>query len=332
MHQADMKQWLASVLSSLPPVNRLYKGGAVIFMLHRVSPGVPHELNSNRGLKVAPEFLRHFLREVQESGYRFVSLDELHGRLTAGQSLEGLAAITLDDGYADNHTIAYPIFREMGVPFAIYVTTCFPEGTAILWWYWLEQVLQRSDRVELQDGTRIETGTAGEKDRAFLQLRQMIVNRGDAGQAEFLRSLVKNNSVDFHSVSRDLAMTWEQIEELSRDELVTIGGHTASHVSLAGLTESQIRTEVLGGHALIAKHTGRPVEHFAYPFGGRLEAGAREFRILKTLGLKTTVTTRRGTLYPGHRHHMECLPRINVDEAFRVGDIGRIRRRIVVTD
>jgi len=327
-----MKQWLASALSSLSPVNRLYKGGAVIFMLHRVAPGVPHELQSNRGLKVAPEFLRQFLRGVLESGYRFISLDELYARLTAGQSLEGLAVITLDDGYADNHTIAYPIFREMGVPFTIYVTTCFPEGTAILWWYWLEQVLQRCEHVELQDGTRLESGTDGEKNRAFLQLRQLIVNHGQAGQPEFLRSLVKNNSVDILSVSRDLAMAWEQIEELSRDELVTIGGHTASHVSLAALTESQMRTEVLGGNALLAKHTGKPVEHFAYPYGGRLEAGAREFQIIKTLGMKTMVTTRRGTLYPSHRHHPECLPRINVDEAFRIGDIGRIRRQIVVTD
>jgi peptidoglycan/xylan/chitin deacetylase (PgdA/CDA1 family) len=301
-------------------------------MLHRVSPGVPHELQSNRGLKVAPEFLRQFLGGVRESGYRFISLDELFARLTAGESLAGLAVITLDDGYADNHTIAYPIFRGMGVPFTIYVTTCFPEGTAILWWYWLEQVLQRCERVELQDGTRLEAGTDAEKNRVFLQLRQMIVNHGDAGQAEFLRSLVKNNAVDIGRVSRDLAMTWDQIEELSRDELVTIGGHTASHVSLAALTESQMRTEVLEGNALLTKHTGRPVEHFAYPYGGRLEAGAREFQVLKTLGMKTVVTTRRGTLYPSHRDHLECLPRINVDEAFRVADIGRIRRQIVVTD
>ena len=57
------------------------------------------------------------------------------------------------------------------------------------------------------------------------------------------------------------------------------------------------------------RETGRPVRHFAYPYGTRLDHGAREIRLAATLGFCTAVTTTPGNLMRGHAAARHRLPR-----------------------
>ena len=54
-------------------------------------------------------------------------------------------------------------------------------------------------------------------------------------------------------------------------------------------------------------------QHLCYPVGDRTSAGPRDFRLAAELGFRTALTTRRGALYPEHRHHLMALPRISVN-------------------
>jgi len=57
-----------------------------------------------------------------------VSIAELICRTSEGAS--GLCAVTFDDGYRDCYEYAFPILRDMGVPFTLFVTTGFiQDGT-----------------------------------------------------------------------------------------------------------------------------------------------------------------------------------------------------------
>lgn len=63
---------------------------------------------------------------------------------------------------------------------------------------------------------------------------------------------------------------------------VEIGAHSLSHVDLTRLGEDALERELVEGAAVLARHAGRPVRHFAYPFGahdgGVRAAAARHFR------------------------------------------------------
>ncbi len=59
--------------------------------------------------------------------------------------------------------------------------------------------------------------------------------------------------------------------------------------------------------------------------------GKREFDIVKSMGFKTATTTRKGPIYYEHRDYMECLPRFMLTERFSLEQIGRIRKRKIVT-
>ena len=96
-------------------------------MLHRV---VEHRSDkpSQRVLEVSPEWLEQRILEYKKKGYTFVSIDALPKQ-------GHWVCITLDDGYRDNYTLAYPIFKRLGVPFTVYVTTGFIDNKMPMWWY-----------------------------------------------------------------------------------------------------------------------------------------------------------------------------------------------------
>lgn len=107
-----------------------------ILMLHRV---VEHRSDdpAQRELEVTPDFLEQTILDYRQKGYIFISIDELSSLLTTHYTLSTKKNIclTFDDGYQDNHDIAYPLLRRLEVPFAVYVTTGFIDNRMPMWWY-----------------------------------------------------------------------------------------------------------------------------------------------------------------------------------------------------
>ena len=95
-------------------------------------------------------------------------------------------------------------------------------------------------------------------------------------------------------------MHWDEIRQLAADPLVTIGAHTRRHYALAKLTLAEARAEIEESVRRIEREIGKPCRHFSYPYGDEASAGKREFDLVKELGLKTAVTTRKGLIHPRH--------------------------------
>ena len=125
--------------------DRIFSGIGVSLVLHRVlPPALRDQYTINRGLAITPDYLEQVIRYLQQKNCRFVSLDELCQVLESGQKpKQKLICLTIDDGYRDNMEYGMPVFRKYNVPFTIYVTNCFPEHTALLWWYWLEAHIEQ---------------------------------------------------------------------------------------------------------------------------------------------------------------------------------------------
>lgn len=97
--------------------------GATLLIYHRVGGGSRDELD----LPAAA-----FARQVDElAKHRVVSLDAALDDLAAGVSAPSVV-LTFDDGFADVHANAWPILREHGLPFTIYLATAFM-GAQMRW-------------------------------------------------------------------------------------------------------------------------------------------------------------------------------------------------------
>ncbi|MBA2483433.1 MAG: polysaccharide deacetylase family protein [Nitrosomonas sp.] len=304
---------------------------AVIFILHRVAPHEAGKLPPNENMKISPEYLTHFINELMQQDYSFISLDRLYEILISGERVSKQVVFTLDDGYKDNFEIAYPIFKNFNIPFTIYVTTSFPNKEALLWWYLLEDFILANDEISLDQNDKYRCHSIEEKTSLFLKIRTKILSLEQCDLPNELKRMFSHHNFDWKAKCDELAMSWDDIVSLSKDPLVTIGGHTKNHYALGKLCKNDIKEEVAGANKLIESKINKNVSHFAYPFGTRNEVGITEFNVIKELGFKTATTTRHGPIYKEHVNHLECLPRIMLTENFDMRSIARIRRKRVIT-
>ena len=90
-----------------------------VWQLHRVTD--EHSVQARvRDYEITPARLESLIVEYQRKGYEFISIAEVAERMS-GKRGKKFIAVTLDDGYANNYEVAYPIFKKYHVPFCIYV-------------------------------------------------------------------------------------------------------------------------------------------------------------------------------------------------------------------
>ncbi len=328
MSSTRFYKWIVRSSLSFSGLDRVlfdsYLGMGCILMLHRVveEERGRSQIVQNKVLEITAKNLEWLITFFLAMDYEIISLDGVVERLKNGRkSRRKFVAFTFDDGYADNFHVAYPIFRTYNVPLAIYVATSFPEGKAPLWWYPLEKLLCAREEIaftHMDHPYRFATRTAPEKQEAFKTIRRLILGCDPAAYRRFLASLFEKFEIDVFGEGPKLMLKWDEIEELSRDGLVTIGAHTVNHYALNRLSEDEAQFEIDESRRVLEEHIGRKVEHFSYPYGTHLEVGRREFDLVRKTGFKTATTCRLAHIFPEHLRHLECLPRIEICGAAQV--------------
>jgi len=305
-----------------------YSGLGSILMFHRVCPNsTKRRIRSNSGLEVTPEYLESTINFLRQNDYEIVSLSRAAQILNTGDNIKKkFVVFTFDDGYADNYTHAYPIFKKHEVPFTIYVTTQLPDGDAILWWYLLEELILNENLIEFEFSGRQYQYSCDNfwgKESTYHDIHRLILNGPIDDFNERIQQIFKNyDNINFQERTSNLALSWKQIREMSEDDLVEIGAHTINHHALNKLPEAAVQEEMEGSRDRIESEIGKKVEHFCYPFGTRNEVGEREFRIAKRCGFKTSTTSSSANIFPEHKNFLERLPRITINQKRDNGNVN----------
>jgi peptidoglycan/xylan/chitin deacetylase (PgdA/CDA1 family) len=299
----------------------LLGGVGAIFTLHHVRPPRTDAFQPNRLLEVTPQFLEDVICELRRSDTDIVTLDEMHRRLVEQDFRRRFACLTFDDGYRDNARYALPILQKYDAPFAIYIPTSFPDRAGELWWLILETVIARVSRLALvMDGKdrRYDCHSTEAKYELFDHIYWWLRSLDSEDELrDTVRDLGARYGVDSAAICNDLCMTWQEIGEVARDPLATIGAHTVNHVMLKKATDEAVRSEMQLGASTIEAALGQRPAHFSYPVGDRTSAGPREFLIAAEVGFKTAVTTRPGVLFSEHAAHLTALPRISLNGEYQ---------------
>ena len=110
----------------LHPVSIFVRNVPRILMYHRFQ-------RHDGGLWPSADLFGEHVRYVS-SHYRTMSMSGLHSALLSGDVPPRTVVFTIDDGYEDFYSIAFPILRKYGVPATLYVTTDFLDGSMWFWW------------------------------------------------------------------------------------------------------------------------------------------------------------------------------------------------------
>lgn len=239
--------------------------------------------------------------------FRVLPLDEAIVRLRHGTLPSGAAAITFDDGYADNAEIALPILRRAGVPATFFIATGFLNGGRM----WNDTIIEFVRRLpgpvldlrSLGFG-QYRTGSLTERTAAIESLIRALKYLPPVDRRQKLELIVNSVRVPLPD---DLMMRSEQVRQLYRAGM-GIGGHTVNHPILASIDKEDARTEMATGKQELEDIIGAPVSLFAYPNGKPGQDYRQEHvNLAKEVGFEAALSTAWGAA----GKHADCyqIPR-----------------------
>lgn len=256
-----------------------------VLMLHRVAEHNPCGIVENENMKISPAFLDSFIVKCKKK-YEIIASDKICEYIKS-ENKKKFFVFTFDDGYKDNFTNALPVFEKHNVPFTIFVASDFPNKKAIMWWYGLEELVQQNERIVLNNGQEYFCKTFDEKNKVFCELRSEILKIEQTHLFDELPKMFSAYQIDWRKYCDELCMTWNDVAELVKNSLVTIGAHTAHHYNLHALhTEKDVQNEISEGIAEFKKNINFVPTVFAYPFGSPNEITEREINAVKEMKFK----------------------------------------------
>jgi peptidoglycan/xylan/chitin deacetylase (PgdA/CDA1 family) len=282
-----------------------------IYMFHMVCPKADMSDPIDE-LCVSPDFFETFLREHQKR-LDFISINDLYARISNKQrSDKPFGIITFDDGYEDNFTYAYPILKNLNIPFVIYISAGLVNDHAPIWNYPLiiERIVKKNDELII-GGKKYVCQTQEQKNDTFLKLKGLSFSLPYAHLQEKFRQLFAEYLKD--DIFPQNTLTWEQIEEMAKDPLCTIGSHTMSHCRLTITDNNSLQYELGESKRLLEQHIGKPVEHLSYPYGWKTDVSAEAITYAQQARYKTALRSFGG---PIRKQDVDLfnLKRIQVNE------------------
>jgi peptidoglycan/xylan/chitin deacetylase (PgdA/CDA1 family) len=87
----------------------------------------------------------------------------------------------------------------------------------------------------------------------------------------------------------------EDVAAVARSGAMTLGGHTVTHPRLSAHRPARQREEIVRSKARAEELGGKPVRHFAYPFGGLRDYSGRTAALVAEAGYASACATWEGT-------------------------------------
>ena len=282
-----------------------YRGRGIIFALHSIA--ADDAFHPDHTLRCPVGKLEWILGWLRRQRLDFVTLDGVVERLN-DPAPNPFVAFTFDDGFADNLTRALPVMEKFAVPFTVYVPTGMIARDIDAWWFGLAELVRRCDRIALPGLGILQCPDRSSKQSAYAAIEAAIHKDFDLLPA--VRAAIEQAGIDIPALVDREALSEKQLQLFARHPLVTIGGHTTTHLNLARASAARVRAEMADNRKFLQHATQQPVDHNAYPFGHAGACGVREAGISHAVGFRTAVTTRAGMLFAEHRDHLHALPRV----------------------
>jgi peptidoglycan/xylan/chitin deacetylase (PgdA/CDA1 family) len=256
-------------------------------------------------------------------------MSEFVHRLRAGTLPASAAAVTFDDGYADNCVEARPRLKAAGIPATVFLTTGPLDGPTEFWWDELARgILLRESAIDCEielgdEHVELKCGAATDltherqwrawnmpatpRERSYLRVWERLRAAPARSRSEVmcrLRGLLEVPP----PAPGDLPMTRGQVRELAADPLFEFGAHTVTHPVLPALDAGDRQQEILQGRVACEELVGRRVEGFAYPHGAHDRASRN---IVEASGFRWACSTESRAV-SGGGVDLFALPRLQV--------------------
>jgi peptidoglycan/xylan/chitin deacetylase (PgdA/CDA1 family) len=245
------------------------------------------------------------MRHIREH-YTPVSMTQVSAWLEGGAPLpENALAVTVDDGYRDFYQVAFPVFREYGIPATVYLVSGFLDRAL---WLWVDQVRYAflnagAQRFRLDFGSNppgcFELNSIESRKQAARAVAEAAKRLPNAERLRLLERLPRELGVDVpQEPPREYEpMRWEEAREVAAAG-IELGAHTRTHPILSQIdAREDLADEIAGSKRRIEACLDRAVDHFCYPNGANRDISAAAVEAVRAVEYRTSVTTETGLNY-----------------------------------
>lgn len=293
---------------SLPDhlVSLLDQSELSIFLFHGVVPRKTREVRNYTGKHLDREIFARSIDAVSGVG-QALSMDEVLWHCENNLAFPPKSfAVTFDDGFENNLSVAAPLLADLNVPATIYVTTDFVEHNRMSWIDKIESAVEAAPEQSLSTEWASDDFLLGDADSRILFLeavRSYVKTSRSVHPDIFAEGICLQLGVDVaeHSDSElDRKLSWGQIRELAGSEIFTVGGHSHSHPILSFLSAEELDNELDTCFSLLEDKAGVGPTHFSYPEGLRHCYSDEVINALSRRGVRCCPTAIEGRNNVGH--------------------------------
>lgn len=245
-----------------------------IFLFHGVISKQTHRIRNYTRKHLEADYFAGCLRSLLAAGGHPVSIDEVVACHDAGEALPPQSfAITFDDGFLNNFSIAAPILADLSIPATFYVTSDFIESNRMSWIDRIEWALERVPAGRLSLPWNGDARFADDaQERAVLdEIRRQVKGSREIATDDLASDIQSQLGLPETCSSDDpldIKMTWADVRDLNEDSLFTVGGHSHTHAILSFLDEAGLDRELDQSLGLLKEKAGITPLHYSYPEGG----------------------------------------------------------------
>lgn len=276
------------------------RGHLIILTYHSFSDDRPRGLFGSLPARLFERQLR-FLK----AHFEVVSLEQGLEKIgSAFVSEKPFLALTIDDGFEDNYTIAWPLLKRHALPATIFLATDFIDSGRTPWPTQIVEILDRTSLQTMSFPFPARCGSEAEKSAVCEALKRRLAGVPPGERLLQLEALRAHLRVD--AGTRHRGLNWAQVREMHRDG-VRFGSHTAFHSYLPGSGDDVVRRELASSKQRIEDELGEPCTLFAFPDGAFDD---RAIAAVRAAGFDAAVTQVKGS--NGGATNRYCLHRIEV--------------------
>jgi len=268
--------------------------------------------------KISSDLLDYFLKYLSENNYSVLPISEVVNNAKLGHSFYKTVCFTIDDGYLDFKTIAYPLFKKYNFPATVFVVTDFLKGNLIMWWDKLEYIISKTESkkidIKLQDEIfKYEIANIEEKPDIIEKITERLKKYPHPSILQYLHNLSEHLKVDIPKTPpiEYSAFTWTALKEMSENN-IEFQPHTVNHAILGKIENKDQEWQISESARELKKRSGISSKVFCYPNGKQDDYNEDTINILKKENFKGGCTGHSGFFNPVKDKDLFKLKRIPI--------------------
>ena len=268
-----------------------------IFLFHGVIKDVITGIRNYTKKHLLAEEFETLIKKLKVKG-NIISMDNVIWHHENGKKLPPYSyAITFDDGFENNFSVAAPILEKYSTSATFYVSTNMVDNNVMSWIDQIEYCFENINRASVYlpwQKNNFQLNSKDSKIACLKNIRENVKRDPHIYKPEKIVTMIFDQcSLDMvlsNNHSLDKKMNWDQVCNLDNHELFGVGGHSHNHVSLGLLGNTIMKNEIETSIALLKNKAGISSKHYSYPEGQEHDYNENVIAVLRKNNIRCCPT------------------------------------------